>query len=150
MNLSKLSFPEFMACVAFVLACLLPVSMGAQVCTQFRIEADGKAVPPPVTITLIKTRHGVPVSVPVKSGCFQLPHRLQKAKSIDVIFEANGEKVHISGLLPSRFDEAWRIVLDGPPSSGICTVKFDPGGDGTSLEQTGCRNPIKMADSHAR
>ena len=110
MNLCKLSFPvrciEFMVCVAFVLACLLPVPLGAQVCTQFRIEADGKVIPPPATITLIKTRHGVPVSVPAKGGCFLLPPQLQKAKSIDVIFEAKGEKVHISGLLPSRFAEA--------------------------------------------
>jgi hypothetical protein len=85
----------------------------------------------------------------VKGDCFQLPSQLQKAKGIDMIFEANGEKVHISGLLPSRFAEAWTIILDGPPSSGICTVKFDPGGDGTSLAQTGCRTPIKMADSDA-
>ena len=137
-----------------VLANAAPRVFAAQGCTHIRVEVNGKSIPSPATVALLKSRGGTPVVVAVSDGCFRLPKQLAKAISIDLIFQANGENVHLIGIDTARFSEVWTVELNDAASDEllatlratakeICIVDFDPGGDGTGVAQAGCRTPVK-------
>jgi hypothetical protein len=132
-------------------------ALAAQECTHIRVEVNGKGIPVPRIVTLVKSQGGTPTTVAVNDSCFRLPKQLVEATAIDVIFQANGENIHLVGVERVRFAEAWTVVLNETASKEllsslhgaakeICIVNFDPGdGDGTSMAQAGCRSPVKTA-----
>jgi len=146
----------FSLCAMAILALtdVVPRVFAAEGCTHIRVEVNGKSIPGPTTVTLLKSRGGTPVIVAVRDGCFRLPKQLAKATSIDVIFQTNEENVHLIGIDAIRFSEKWTVELNDAASDEllrtlkatakeICIVDFDPGGDGTSVALAGCRSPVK-------
>jgi hypothetical protein len=135
---------------------IVPSASGKQECVSLRIERNGKLAPAPQTVTLRKTSGGMTTVVPAENGCFQLPLKLEQAKSFDVVFQVNGETIHLRGIRPLDFAGLWRVVLEdtafkgefasitqNAPARAICVVIFPSWGDGTSMAQTGCRGAVK-------
>jgi hypothetical protein len=150
--------------LTIVFLLVAPSSWGKQKCTHIRIELNGAAVPAPPNISLLETKGGTPIVVPVENGCFQLPEKLQHSESIDVIFQVGGDTIHLTGYRPPDFAVGWKIMLsdsaEGPfvsfkgafknaPAKGVCVVEFEPGGDGTTTVQIGCRSAKKKTDHSA-
>jgi hypothetical protein len=143
--------------VMVVFSLVAPSSWGEQKCTHITIELNGAAVAAPQKITLLKTRGGTPIVVRVEDGCFQLPEKLWHSKSIDVIFQVDGDDIHLTGIRPSDFAVGWKLTLSdtavgpfagfkGVPAREICVLESDQGGDGTAEAQTGCRSAKKKTD----
>jgi hypothetical protein len=145
--------------IAFTaLTCFAPRILASESCTHIQIELNGNIIPNPTTITLIGSRGGKPVIVPVKDGCFRLPKKLVKETPIEVKFQINGENIDLIAIEEFRFDTAWTIELSDTASDEllkelqatnakeICTVDFDPSdGDGMAMTQAGCRTPVTSA-----
>jgi len=150
--------------VVMLFSLVAPGSCAEQKCTHIRVELNGAAVPAPRTMTLLRTRGGTPTVVRVEDGCFRLPEKLRHSKSIDVTFQVEGDTIHLIGYRPPDFAVGWKLILsdtaDGPfaafkaafknaPAKEVCVVEFEPGGDGTSIVQTGCRSANKENQGHA-
>lgn len=129
-------------------------SLGAQKCTYIRVEVNGARVSPPREIALLWTKGGLPITVPVEEGCFRLPEKLQNAKSIDVVFQIGGDRIHLRGMQPSAFGIGWNLMLSdkatgsfaalkGVSPREICVLEFHPEGDGTGLIQSRCRTTVR-------
>lgn len=155
-----MKFPRTMTKSMLVLSLAASASWGAQKCTPIQIELNGATVATPREVSLLVTRGEAPVVVPVIDGCFRLPERLRHAKSIDVIFQVEGNRVHLREMEPSAFAVGWRVMLrdsatTGPfaaykyknvPARELCVVEFETEGDGTAEVQTGCRTVLKNTD----
>jgi hypothetical protein len=125
---------------------------GEQKCTHIRVELNGRAVSAPREITLLSTRGKTHVVVPVEDDCFALPEKFQHSKSIDLVFEVEGNRIRLSALQPSAFSVGWNVRLKdnattGPfaafknvPASEVCVVEFD---SGKAEAQTHCRSAVR-------